>query len=268
MRKEELLSVSQAARWLKISRSALYALIRKYRRRGEFVPFAERVISGRRQLAADRQSLSEWYENIRRHKKIHMKPTSITLKEQSASSPLDQSAESTTAKELLRLEPPVTRGVQVLDELPTSYLETRVTVMPRDPDTLVVYWDVHPETANAYPNTRWGISVKGPNGSQVIEIQGGVRNWYLHEPGIAHAHEVFFGPLDTENRVIPLARGEWKPYVPPSENSPTEWGQGVVSPQGTTLRPATGNPVADTESLRASPLDGKAPHSATWNRPW
>lgn len=262
MRKEELLSVSQAAKWLEISRSTLYALIRKYRRRGEAIPFTERVISGRRRLVADRQALSEWYE------KISMNSTSTTLTEQATSSPLAQSAESTTAKELLRMEPPVTRGAQMLDELPTSYLETRITVMPRDPDTLVVCWDVHPETAKAYPNARWGLSVKGPNGAQVVEIQGGARNWYLHEPGITRSHEVFFGPLDAENRVIPLTRGEWRPYVPPSgaENPPTEWGQGVVSPQGITLRPERGNPVADTDSLHASRLDGEAPHSVAWNR--
>lgn len=302
---DDLVGVTQAAALLGITRSTLYTLIRKSRELGEETPFVERTVSGRKRLVADRASLIEWNRQMRQrsHSPVgkkdlmesvavepqvetpapasdaSLRATSTLLTEQASASPLAQSAETSTVKELVKLEPTVTRGVAVLDELPSSYLETRLTVLPRDPDTIVVYWDVNPDTANAYPNARWGLSITRPAGNRVIEIQYGARNWYIHEPGIAANHEVFFGPLDSENRVIPLARSEWKPYAPAPmvDAYPTEWGQSVVSSQGTTLKPATATPVANAEALaaasggRRSASDGSSavapssPHSATWN---
>jgi len=179
-KKDHLLSVAEAAALLGIAPSTLYALIRRCHARGETTPFVKRSVGGREQLVAQRTALRRWYSE-RSRKKTPMrtaKPkqnattslpsdralrsTSTTLTEQAAASPLAQSTETSTAKELLRLEPPVTRGVQVLDELPQSYLETRVTVMPRDPDTIVVYWDVNPTQRTPIPMLAGGFRFPDP----------------------------------------------------------------------------------------------------------
>jgi len=196
-------------------------------------------------------------------------------------SPLAPSAQADTATRLEALEPVVTHGTQELVELPLSYMETRVTVMPRDEDTIVVYWDVHPEVANRHLTARWGIRVESDAGVEVIEVGHGARNWYIRKPGIALRHRVAFGPLDEHGNVIALAHGTWKPLTRaearrnPYDNGAApdeapEWARGVVTPNGVQLQAADAQDAmrADTEVLvAASPVQSEPGSSALLSVP-
>ena len=107
--------------------------------------------------------------------------------------PLATSAEALDLRALL--EPVPTVGAPVIDDLPSSYMEDRVTTLLLGPDRIAVYWDVHPETAKAHAGVCWGILVRSAGSERVIEIEHGARNWYIDIPGVGVAHEVYFGPI-------------------------------------------------------------------------
>ena len=203
-------TLSEAADALGITRAALYGRVRRSRRRGEDIPFRGRGPRGR--LIAERHAFDTWARaRATPTDASRATPTPIStvtseaaaIKRSSYSSgsssgdavgdPLAASAETVDAP--TTTEPIPTVGAPVVEELPQSYMENRVTTLLHGPDRIAVYWDVHPETANAHMGGPWGILVRTAGGDTLIEIEHGARNWYIDMPGIGLAHEIEFGPI-------------------------------------------------------------------------
>ncbi len=198
-----------AAREMGISRAALYGRVLRARKRGESVPFRKGNRGGR--LVATRTALAAWAaqwitatpapaaapETAPPEPAMAQEDTTIKIPSSSSGSavgdPLAASAEAAAAP--ASREPIPTVGAPVIDELPSSYMENRVTTLLHGPDRIAVYWDVHPETANAHMGGPWGILVRTAGGDTLIEIEHGARNWYIDMPGIGLAHEIEFGPI-------------------------------------------------------------------------
>ncbi len=263
-------TLSEAADALGITRAALYGRVRRSRRRGEDIPFRGRGPRGR--LIAERHAFDTWARaRATPTDASRATPTPIStvtseaaaIKRSSYSSgsssgdavgdPLAASAETVDAP--TTTEPIPTVGAPVVEELPQSYMENRVTTLLHGPDRIAVYWDVHPETAKAHAGKRWGIVVRTAEGETLIEIEHGARNWYIDMWGVGLAHDVSFGPIE-DGSVRPIAEARLQAEPPPESaqtsdesDSDIRWGSQEAASETALVEIPT---VAATETAEAA----------------
>jgi hypothetical protein len=261
-------TLAEAADALGISRAALYGRVRRSRRRGEDIPFRGRGPRGR--LIADRQAFDAWAATrpAPAASRIAPAPKSTVTSEVAAiklssyslgsssgnavGDPLAASAETVDAP--AATEPVPTVGAPVVDDLPQSYMENRVTTLLHGPDRIAVYWDVHPETAKAHVGKRWGIVVRTAEGETLIEIEHGARNWYIDMWGVGLAHDVSFGPIE-DGAVQPIAESRLQADPAPEHVQPSgdadsgiRWGSQEAAPETALVEIPT---VAEPEAVDA-----------------
>ncbi|MDA1190983.1 MAG: DUF4912 domain-containing protein [Candidatus Poribacteria bacterium] len=255
-KRQDDLSLEEAAEELGISRAALYGRIRRSRKRGERVPFRRSGKGANAPLVVARDALMKWDGKLNgtstsstessKRTQVETKRTSASTPTQrkatvapaatsgaNVTSPLAPSAERSAPKEPLETEPVVTTGSPVIERMPDSYIEDRVVAMLHDPDQIVVYWDVHPDTARRFQGARWGLLVRTDDGEDVIEIGHGARNWYITKPNLAKRYEVSFGPFDARGVLIPIAMTVWTPKN--GLANPHSWGRCVLAENGASL---------------------------------
>ncbi|MBT3269091.1 hypothetical protein HN371_18230 [Candidatus Poribacteria bacterium] len=264
-----------AAREMGITRAALYGRVLRARKRGEAVPFRKSAPGGR--LAAGRKELDAWVAQwavtagapkapvtaARQEPRMTQEDKAIKIPSSSSGNavgdPLAASAETTAAP--ASREPIPTVGAPVIDELPSSYMENRVTTLLHGPDRIAVYWDVHPETAKAHAGGRWGILVRTASGETVIEIEHGARNWYIDLPGIGLAHDIDFGPI-VDGTVRSIAHTGVVPESPAADEitwgaagSDVRWGrQETVGETSLVSEPASSGDAVDIAHVNAEEL--------------
>ncbi|GIX05982.1 MAG: hypothetical protein KatS3mg115_0385 [Candidatus Poribacteria bacterium] len=265
-KKERLLTLEEAAEFLGITRTALYSRIRRARARGENVPF--RRDSGRSgKLVVTLQALRRWLERrgepIPGEKGSSPVPTPERVDSQYAppAERLAPTAPSVEEAAQPAAEPKPTRGAPIIEQLPESYMENQVTALFQAPDTLVVYWDVHPETAKRFEGRRWGLLLKTEDGEEVIEIANGAKNWYVRKPNLAKEYEITFGPFDETGQIVPIAKTIWRR---PKLEAP-QWGRAVQEAGRVRLEPVPEPEItADVGALQEASRGPLGAGSAEW----
>lgn len=272
-------TLTDAAGEIGISRAALYGRVQRAKRRGEAVPFRKRGKQGR--LVAARKAFDTWAArwttaNAKtdvadatppREPTMTREETPIKIPSSSSGNavgdPLAASAEVADVPAVT--EPVPTVGAPVIDDLPPSYMENRVTALLHDPDRIAVYWDVNPETAKAHAGKRWGILVRTADGERLVEIEHGARIWYIDMPDVGLAHEIHFGPIE-DGAVRPVAHTALAPAPPPAHETTSDgadvdarWGRQetdgatslvVEAPRPDAFGPAAGVATVNAEELR------------------
>lgn len=271
----------EAAGEIGISRGALYSRVQRAKRRGEPVPFRKSGKQGR--LIARRNAFDTWAagwasaatktvmtaptksQETPQEPAMTREDTDIEIPSSLPSSssgsavgdPLAASAETVDSPAVT--EPVPTVGAPVINDLPPSYMENRVTTLLHGPNRIAVYWDVHPETAKAHAGERWGILVRTANVETLIEIEHGARNWYIDLPGIGMAHEVTFGPIH-DGAVQAIAHTELVP--PPAPVGDAVWGEaGAVVDYD--LRWGRQETTGETSLVGESPASSEASDGTT-----
>lgn len=261
--KEEMLTITEAARELGVSRANLYARIKRSRDRGETTPFTTSEELGGI-LVAPKKAVLKWARaaqkpsaarRIRKNRILKPPTTPATLPTPSSApvavredaGPLAATKEKAAIQPVEPLLPRPTKGAPLMDVLPPSYMEDRLLILPRDPSTFVVYWDVNPETAARHGNSRWALKVMSDVGERVIEVGGGAKNWYIRGLEYSQILEVLFGPLDEWGNLHPVARSVWgsQPsprYDPTDDSEGIAWGKGVPEFAGTRLETVAAPP--------------------------
>ena len=283
-RRDPELTLEEAAELLGISRAALYGRIRRSRKRGERVPFRRRRRDPRGRLVVRRSALLEWNARRERSKakttKAMKKTEAVQTPAQkrrsvaatspatsqvpTATGPTAPSAAAVAPTKDVATEPPVTRGAPIVNALPESYMENRLDVLIQTPDSVVAYWDVAPETALRYAGSRWGLQVRTDTGEEWIEVTNGAKNWYIGMPGIGRRYEIAFGPIDSRDTFVPIARATWaEPEPAPRVEAPTERTAASVAEEPASPDVMWGRPVDGPNGLRVEVVPAFVPEVVT-----
>ncbi len=120
-----------------------------------------------------------------------------------------------------------------LPELPDGYGDSRIVLLPRDPQMAYTYWDVPNEHREAlrrqggarlalrfYDVTDIDINVQSPHSLQQYECDEMAREWYLTIPVSDRDYMVEIGYLSQDGRWLMLARSA-AVHVPPVY--PSDW---------------------------------------------
>jgi hypothetical protein len=121
------------------------------------------------------------------------------------------------------------RADEQLGDLPASYGEDTLALLPRDPTSLFAFWDHSERTlrdafrALARPRVElwlWARAGDGWERVRVVELALEPRGWYLHglEPGRGYRAELRV--LDDEGRERALGPGSGEVGLPPAGPSP------------------------------------------------
>lgn len=205
-------------------------------------------------------------------------------------SAVEGQAEVEAAKYTAPTEPLPVEALAAVDEglgeLPTGYGESRIVLMPRDPQWGYAYWDIpndHKEELRRQGGTRLAlrfydvtdmdINTQAPHSLQQYECDEMAREWYLPIPVSDRDYVAEIGYVCNDGRWLVLARSA-PAHIPPVYPSDwiedkfvtVPWDQDLRGQTITTLTPpgkvaAADNPIyeeifAMTESVEAQRVAG------------
>ncbi|MDA0266855.1 MAG: DUF4912 domain-containing protein [Cyanobacteria bacterium] len=170
-------------------------------------------------------------------------------------SAVEGQAEVEAAKYAAPTEPMPVEELAAVDEglgdLPTGYGESRIVLMPRDPQWAYAYWDIpndHKEELRSQGGTRLAlrfydvtdvdINTQAPHSLQQYECDEMAREWYLPIPVSDRDYVAEIGYVCNDGRWLVLARSA-PAHIPPVY--PSDWIEDkfVTVPWGQDLRGQT-----------------------------
>lgn len=157
-------------------------------------------------------------------------------------------------------------------ELPETYGETKIVLVPVHPFLVHVYWDLSPEhLTKIISRKRRSRSSKGPwptlrfydtTGSGDAEVQGDsfdvdvelqAMNWYVHIWKPARSYVVELGLRTAQGKFIPIARSDGARVAPASPSKSREERYLLVTGDYEQVEPVSPAPAAPLPQTREAP---------------
>ena len=104
------------------------------------------------------------------------------------------------------LEPAAQTGAPMMETLPSSYREDRLSALTVSPDRIVVYWDLRPQTASTAADRRWELRARINGAEMRFSIRGIAGKQRIQTNGASEWSEIRLGPVNGVDEIEAVAR--------------------------------------------------------------